>query len=454
MTMSGFVATFMGSSINVALKPIEDQFHVSAVVLGWIPLFYALAAGAILMPAGRIADLYGRNRVFLIGLVGFTATAFVSAAAPSATVLLIFRVFQGLFAALLFSTNIAIVTLASSPQSRGKALGILTGGVYLGMTLGPALGGIITHNAGWRTLFLVVGALSLLNTTFAFWKLSAIEWREPKTERFDVAGSVVWALALPLLLFGFSYLPGLLGVLLIVAGILGFVLFFWLEARAADPVLSVDLLRRNRVFAFSNAAAFVNYAATAAMPFLMSLYLQYNRGLDPQKAGYVLVTGVFLQAALSLVAGRLADRVDARLLATAGMILTVIGLLALVFLTETSPYWYIIVALCVLGVGFAFFASPIAHTIMGSVQKRQVGTASATLAAMRVAGQTISIGLATMVLAIVVGPHEIVPGDEAHLLTSVRIGFVIFAVFCAAGVAASLVRPRQEPQEGGSGLVP
>lgn len=454
MTMTGFVATFMGSSINIALPYIESDFHVSAVVLGWISLFYSLGAGAILMPVGRIADLYGRNRVCLIGLVGFTVTAFVSAAAPSATVLLIIRVLQGLFAALLFSTNIAIVTLAFPPETRGKALGILTGGVYLGMTLGPVLGGVITQNAGWRTLFLFIGALSLINTVPGFLKLRAIEWREPKTQPFDVRGSVVWAIALPVLLLGFSYLPGLLGALLVVAGTLGFVLFFWCETRAADPLLSVDLLRRNRVFAFSNVAAFVNYSATAAMTFLMSLYLQYNRGLDGQRAGFVLVTGVFLQALLSVVAGRLADRFNPRLLATVGMGLTVVGLLAFVFLSETTPYWYIIVTLCVLGVGFAFFASPIAHTIMGSVQKKQIGTASATLAAMRVAGQNISIGLAAMVLAIVVGRHEIVPGDHPQLLTSVRISFAIFTVFCVIGVAASLVRPSKVSQAGGPGLVP
>ncbi len=260
MTMAGFVATFMGSSINIALKSIESDFHVSAVTLGWIPLFYALGAGAILMPVGRIADLYGRNRVFLIGLVGFTVTSFASAAVPSATVLLIMRALQGLFAALLFSTNMAIVTLAFSPETRGKALGILTGGVYLGMTLGPVLGGIIIQNAGWRALFVSIGVLGVINTVPAFWKLRGIEWREPKTERFDVPGSIVWAVALPVLLIGFSYLPALLGAILVATGVLGFVLFFWLEARAADPLLSVDLLRRNRVFAFSNVAAFVNYA--------------------------------------------------------------------------------------------------------------------------------------------------------------------------------------------------
>ncbi len=209
-------------------------------------------------------------------------------------------------------------------------------------------------------------------------------------------------------------------------------------------MLNVDLLRRNRVFAYSNVATFINYAATFAMTFLMSLYLQYTRGLNPQTAGFVLVAGTFVQAAFSPVAGRLADRVQARLVASAGMALCVLGLLALVFLSETTPYWYIITVLCVLGLGFAFFSSPIMSAVMGSVEKRFVGVASATVSTMRLAGQNISLGVATLVLAIVVGRHAIGPGDYVHLLTSVRICFAIFTVLCVLGVAAALVGPRRE----------
>ncbi len=220
-------------------------------------------------------------------------------------------------------------------------------------------------------------------------------------------------------------------------------MFFWWEGRAADPVLSVDLFRHNRVFAFSNVAALISYSATSAMTFLMSLYLQYNRGLDAQTAGFVLVTGVFLQAVLSVATGRLADRVEARLLTSAGMVLTVFGLFAFVFLGDTTPYWYIIATLCVLGIGFALFASPVTRTIMCSVEKCRVGTASAALATMRVTGQNMSMGLATLVLAIVVGRHEIVPADYPGLLTSVRISFAIFTVLCILGVGASLVKPTE-----------
>jgi EmrB/QacA subfamily drug resistance transporter len=447
-TVGGFLATFMASSINIAIKAIEAEFSASAVLLGWIPTAYVLATGAVLMTMGRIADLRGRNRVFMVGMGGFAVVTFAAALAPSTGVLIVLRVFQGVFAAMLFSTNIAMIALSHPAEVRGRALGTLVTGVYLGMTLGPVLGGVITRNAGWRILFVVVGAISLADFLLVFWKLRRLEWREPKTARFDVVGSVMWAIALSAFLLGLSYLPAVTGVVLVVAGFLGLGLFFWWETKTEDPILNVDLFRKNRVFAFSNLAALINYSATAALVFLMSLYLQYNRGLDAQDAGLLLIPGLFVQAVLSAVAGRLSDRFSARILASAGMALAVVALLALAFLSETTPYWYVIGMLCILGIGLAFFATPIAHVVMGSVEKHQVGTASATIATMRLIGQSLSMGLATLVLAIVVGRHVIKPADYPGFLTSTRITFAIFAGLCVVGVAASLVGPKrqQEPE--------
>lgn len=445
-SLAGFIGTFMGSSINIALPQIGDEFRASAVMLGWISLSFTLATGAVLMPVGRLADLYGRKRILLIGLLFFTLTTFVSILAASAAFLLVFRVLQGLAAALIFATTTAIVSLAYPPETRGRALGTQVAAVYLGLTLGPILGGVICHQLGWRGLFAVVGVLSLANWLALVLGLRRVEWREPKRAHFDVAGSVIWALAFCSLMLGFSYLPGWIGAALTAAGVGGVALFLAWENRAADPVLNVDLLRHNSVFLFSNLAALINYAATSAMTFLMSLYLQYNRGLDAQTAGFILVCGTALQTLFSPVAGRLAERVNARTLASVGMGVCALGLFAFVFLKEDTPYWYVIAVLCALGVGFAFFASPITYTIMGSVSKPQVGLAGATLATMRVIGQTMSMGLATLVLAVVVGGQAIHPVDYPHLLTSVRATFAIFAALCVLGVAASLAGDKQTRQ--------
>jgi MFS family permease len=453
-TLAGFVATFAASGLVGATKQIGIEFQLSAVVLSWIPLTYVLAAASILMAMGKIADLFGRMKIFIIGLVGFTVFSFAAAFATSGAMLITLRTLQGFTASLLFATNIALISLSHPPEVRGRALGILTAGVYLGSTTGPILGGVIVdHMGGWRALFIFVGAVVLITTILTLWKLRKVDWKEPKQGRFDVLGSVVWALALPALLLGFTFLPELLGILLVAGGALGLAFFLWWETRATDPLLRVNLLRHNRAFAFSNAAALINYSATFAMSFLLAMYLEFNRGLSAKEFGYVLVAAPLLQTIVSPFAGRLADRLQPRLVAATGQALCVLGLFAFVFLGEKTSYWFIIPALGVLGVGFGLFASPVAHMVMGSVDRRDVGTASATLATMRVSGQGVSMGISGLVIALIVGRSEhLQPSDYPNLLTSVRLSFGIFAVLCALGLVAVLLgrKPEGLVQEGPS----
>jgi EmrB/QacA subfamily drug resistance transporter len=443
VTTAGFLSTFMASALNVALKEIEVDLNFTAVTLGWIQLAYILGAVVLLMPIGRLADTLGRKRVFLLGISAFSVLTLAGALAPTKEALIALRLFQGFATAALFACTTAMVSLAYPPEERGRAFGLQVGGVYLGLTLGPVLGGLITGWLGWRYIFVFVGLVGVIDVGLTAWQLKRIDWREPKRASFDVRGSIVWAIALSMLLVGFSLLPGVLGWVMIGAGAVGLAGFLWLETRTPDPVLRLDLFRRNRVFAFSSLASFINYAATYAMTFLMSLYLRYNMHLGPETAALVLVTGTVVQTVFSPVSGRLSDRVPPRYVASAGMAICVLGLAALTFLRPNAPYWYIIATLSVLGLGFGFFATPIVHSIMASVERRDTGVASAAIATTRLTGQSISIGLATLVLAVVVGPVP-VDQDLPGLLTSIRITFAVFTGLCVIGVAASLIGPRKE----------
>jgi MFS family permease len=444
-TLSGFVATFAASAITVAVPDIGREFHLSAVVLDWIPLTYVLAAAALVMLAGRLGDIVGRMRIFIIGLVSFTLFTTAAFFSRSGTMLIVLRTIQGVAAALLFATNLAIVTESQPPEKRGQALGLLTSGVYLGSSSGPVLGGLITDFLGWRSMFLFVGGFTLVNCVLTIWKLRKIEWKEPRLARFDVAGTVVWALALPALLLGFTFIPRLSGVILVVGGVLGLGAFLWWETRAADPLLSVNLLRRNRAFALSNGAALLNYGAYFALTFLMTLYLHYILGFQLREVGYILAAAPLSQAIASPFAGRLADRVPDRLVAATGQLLSALGLVAFVFLGKDTSLGFVVPVLCVLGIGFGLFASPVAHMVMGSVGKRDVGTASATLATMRVVGQGFSVGIAGLMLALLVGgSEEIQPSSYPDLLDSVRITFAIFAALCVLGLVAVLMSKRRD----------
>jgi MFS family permease len=445
-SFGGFVITFMSSGINVGLTTINEDFHVSAVYLTWISISMVLVSAAVLLPFGRLADAYGRMRFFIGSMVLFSVVSFASALAPSAAVLLALRMLIGVSLAIGSVTAPALVILAFPIQVRGRALGWNVLGVYLGVTVGPFLGGLIFHGIGWRGFFYVLAGMNMINVVLPVWKLRHIEWKEPKQGRFDVAGSLLYAAGLVALLLGFSLLPGITGAILLPAGVLVLAAFLWWESRAADPLLPVGLLKHNRVFAFANGAAFVNYAATAAMSLLMSYYLIVDRGLSQAVAGLLISAGSLVQAMFSPLAGRLADRLTARYVASAGMGLCVLGLFALIFLGSTTPYWYIVAALCVLGLGFAFFSTPITYTVMGSVDTSRVGIASATLSAMRQAGMNLGLGLATMLIAVYIGPLTLEYGNEAvhaPLLTTIRISFIIFTVLCAVGIAASLVGPRR-----------
>jgi MFS family permease len=212
------------------------------------------------------------------------------------------------------------------------------------------------------------------------------------------------------------------------------------ESGLRQPLLHMDLFRRNRVFALSNLAALINYSATAAVGFLLSLYLQYIKGLSPQQAGLVLIAQPIVQAAFSPLTGRLSDKLESRLVASAGMALTTIGLTLLIFLGNGTPYWYIVLSLISLGFGFALFSSPNTNAVMGAVERRWYGVASATVGTMRTIGMMLSLGIATLIFALQIGRVQITPEYYGAFLASVRIAFSIFAAACFGGIFASLAR--------------
>jgi EmrB/QacA subfamily drug resistance transporter len=438
-TLTSFLTPFMSSAINIALPTIGRQFATDAIALSWVAISFSLAAAVFLVPFGRLADIYGRKRIFLYGTLLFTIATFLAGIAPSVAMLIAFRVMQGIGSAMIFGTGVAILTSVYPPGERGKALGINVAAVYVGLSVGPFLGGLLTQQLGWRSIFLVVVPLGLATAAYIAWGLKA-EWAEARGESFDLAGCVIYSLALIAIMIGLSRLPALLGGGLIVGGLLGIGLFAIWETRAVHPVLDVTLFARNRVFAFSNLAALINYSATAAVGFLLSLYLQYIKALTPQQAGIVLVAQPIMQAAFSPLAGRLSDRVEPRIVASTGMALSAAGLFLLIFLGNTTPLGWIVACLALLGFGFALFSSPNMSAIMGSVDKKLYGVASGTLGTMRLTGQMFSLGVAALLFALYIGNVQIAPQYYAAFLASVKTAFAIFAALCVGGVFASFIR--------------
>ena len=437
-TLANFLTPFMSSAVNIALPAIGAEFAADAILLSWIPTSFLLAAAMFAVPFGRISDIYGMKRIFSYGIVLFTIASLLSAVASSALFLILFRVLQGIGSAMIFVTGLAIVTSVYPSRERGMAIGINIATVYVALSLGPVVGGVMTQHLGWRSLFYAMIPPGIAILALTCWKVKN-EWAECRGERFDWKGSILFSVVLIMILYGFSILPGLTGIVLVLLGIVGFSGFLMFELRVDSPVLNVRLFK-NTTFALSSLAALINYSATFAVVFLLSLYLQYIKGLDPQSAGLILVAQPVVMAIFTPIAGRLSDRFEPRKLASLGMALSTLGLFIFSSITAETGTAVVSAGLVVLGLGFGLFASPNTSAIMGSVERRSYGVASAMVSTMRLLGQMFSMGLALMVFALFIGNVQITPVQYPALLTSIRTVFMICTVLCFAGIFASLAR--------------
>ncbi len=429
----------MASALNVAMPVIAKEFSLNAVALGWVPTAYMLAAAMFLVPFGRLGDIVGRKKIFVYGIAVYAFGSVAAALSSAGLVFIAARSVQGIGGAMIFGTGVAILTSVFPPGERGKAIGLNTAAVYIGLSSGPILGGFLTHSLGWRSVFWITVPVAAAAFAVTLWKLEG-EWAEARGEGFDWRGSLAFGGGLVALMYGFSRLPSLPGLAFTLGGLAGLGLFIWIESRVRAPVFDLRLFRNNRIFAFSNLAALINYSATSAVSFLVSLYLQYIKELSPQEAGLVLVAQPVVMAICSPAAGRLSDRVEPRWIASLGMGFTCVGLLLFSFLGEGTTFPFIVGGLLCLGLGFGLFSSPNTNAIMGAVERKFYGVASASVGTMRLSGQMLSAGTTMMLFALFMGRVPIQPSLYPLFLKSMKTAFTLFAVLCFGGIFASLAR--------------
>ena len=443
VTMMSFASPFMLSGVNIGLPAIGKEFAASAVLLTWMSTAYSLATAILLLPAGKLADIHGRKRLFVIGVSLYTFASVLCALAPSAPVLIAFRVIQGFGAAMILATSTAILTSIYPANERGRVLGINTAAVYLGLSAGPFLGGMIVESLGWRAVFWINVPLAAFALAYTLMRVKG-EWADSPDDHYDLRGSLVYGLALVGLIVGSGQLPALRGVSIILGGLVFGALFLRHQQRTASPLLDLGIFRGNRVFTMSSLAALVNYAATASVTFLMSLYLQYIKALTPREAGLILVAQPIVQTIFSPLAGRVSDRVEARYVASLGMGFTATGIVMLTVLSPDTSLAYIVACLIVLGFGFALFSSPNVSALMGAVERRHYGVASGLVGTMRTFGQMLSMAMVMILFSVNMGQASITPEVYPQFMIATRTAFVISAVLCALGVVASLARGRNE----------
>ena len=437
--MSSFLTPFTSSSVNIALPSIGKRFALDAVTLSWVATAYLLAAAVFLVPFGRFADIFGRKLIFRTGIIIDAIGSILCATAGSGIWLIVFRALQGLGGAMIFGTGVAIVTSVFPPKERGRALGINVAATYIGLSVGPLAGGLFTQHLGWQGIFFFNAFLGLIITAFAFWALKG-EWADARGEKFDLSGAAIYSVALVAIIYAFSVFPALWGLWLIMVGVIAAVIFVRWEMKQQYPVLRIELFRHNIVFAFSNLAALINYSATFAVSFLLSLYLQYIKGFRPGKAGLILIAQPVMMAVFSPLAGFLSDKIEPLIIASIGMTLTTIGLVMLIFVNADASIGFIVASLIVLGLGFGFFSSPNTNAVMGSVERKFYGVASGMLGTMRLTGQAFSMGISLLLFALFIGRVQITPEYYPLFLKSMKAAFMIMAALCFLGIFASIAR--------------
>jgi EmrB/QacA subfamily drug resistance transporter len=447
-TVTAFIMPFLIAAVNVALPTMGRELNLEAVVMTWVSTIYFLALAVAQVPLGRLSDIFGRKRLFVIGLFIAGGASVLGGLAQSVPVLLVSRALQGIGAGLTLNNSIAILSSVYGREERGQALGISMAGTYLGLALGPLIGGLLTESFGWRSIFFVSAGLTALLVVLIYVALKA-EWREASGERFDLAGAVIYSVAIALFMYGFSEMTTVPGVILLVIGAAGLVFFVRWESRVASPVFHLELFRANRVFLLSNLATLVTYLSTFAVTYLLSLYLQYIMTLKADRAGLVLAVSSFLMAVFTPISGHISDRIEPRLVATAGMALNCVALFMFIFLGSDTSLGYIIVALAVYGLGIGLFSSPNTNAIMGAVEQKAFGVASGTVGTMRTAGMMLSMGITIVLFALYLGNAEITPANYPDFIASVRTGFIVFTVLGFGGfVAQALARGGGVPAAG------
>lgn len=443
VTLNAFSTPMMLSATNVALPAISQNFSLSAVTLSWVPMAYLMASAMFILIFGRVADLVGRKRLFLLGTTAVIVTSIFTALAINPQMLLVGRFLQGVSAAMLYATQMAIVSSVFPPHQRGNAIGMVVSAVYVGLAAGPLLGGIATDLFGWRANFLLHIPLALLVIHVGLSKVKD-EWFGTKGD-LDVIGATLFALTIVFLCLGITSFPGQWSMPLLALALLSLLIFVRHVRSVENPIWDIRLFLSNAIFTRSCGASLIMYTATYANVVLMSLYLQQIKLLSASEAGLMLMIQPISMAALSPVFGRLSDRIEPRILASAGMALTALGLYVLSQLTADSQLLNVALALALTGLGFSLFSSPNTNAIMGSVAKEDYGSASGAAATTRVIGQLCSIMLVAFAMSLIVGDRVIDASNLQALEQSIQLSFGIAAAICLPGIVLSLARGKMHP---------
>ena len=435
--ITSFFAVFLSDGIIIGVPAIAQDFAMNNVIQNWVPTIFFLVVAVFTVPAGQISGKFGVKKSLLAGIIVYLIGSIGAVLSFSTESFLIFRIMQGAGVAFLNVSAMAMVVHAVAPKNRGKALGFTVTGVYLATSLSPVICGFLVHNLGWRSMFYFVIPFLVLCIILMITKIPQ-EWKTYQDDKIDKVGSILYGIGILFFIYGFTSLITTPGKILTVLGIILLVIFGAYELRQKSPVFNMNLFK-NKKFTSSNIAALCSYIAVMVVTTILNYHFQYVRGWDAQMSGMILIITPIIMAIMAPNAGKLSDKIHPQKLAALGMGIATVALLILTFLTGKTPLYMVIIAMILQGIGMGLFSSPNMNAIMSSVPPKDAPTASASQATMRTIGQTMSLGLLTLVFAWIMGSLELAPQYASMIVQASQTICGICTVACLLAIFASLV---------------
>ncbi len=443
---AAFITPLLSTMMNLSLDALGKEFSVGSHSLGYVNTAFLLASVVFMVPLSRMADITGKRRMFIAGIATIAVSCLLAPFSTEFWMIVLFRGLIGVGAAAVTSTSVSLITDVFDRQRRGWAIGINTTCVYVGLALGPFVGGILNDLLGWRSLFFVIIPFAIVAVVLM--QSFKHEIAPFAGKRLSLKSSVVYGLAILLSMGGVINLPETWAVVTLVVGLVLLAVFIRLQVVSEDRILDVRLFR-NRMFSGSCIAAFLNYASSYSVSFFLALYLQSLQGMSATEAGTLMLIQPAVQAVLTPFFGKRSDFVaDKRILPTAGMLVIAVGVASIAFYDISTPMWVIMLTMVIIGFGFALFSAPNTSVIMSSVPAKDTGEASAMISVMRQTGMMVSMGIAMTIISVVMGSADnIVPETYGDFIQVMQISFAICTAMCLVGAVTSMMRGKNTDLE-------
>lgn len=438
-----FMATLDGSIVNVALPTLTAYFKTDITTIEWVVMAYLLTITSLLLSLGRISDMIGRKTIFAGGLAIFTIGSGLCAISGSENQLIFYRVVQGIGAAMLMATGIAIITHAFPPQERGKAMGLIGTVVAIGSMAGPVAGGFLIENVGWQSIFYINIPIGIFGTAMALTVLRKDETTSGQT--FDIPGALALFISLMALLLALSqgqeagWLSSYI-ILLFILSIVFAIIFIMIETKAVHPVMELSNFR-NRPFAAANISALISFTAMYNVILLMPFFLQNELGYSPEGVGIIFLAVPLVMSVVSPISGWLSDRTNSYVLSSIGVGISTVSILWLGYLTPTSGSIDVVLRLALLGLGMGLFQAPNNSIIMGALPKEKIGIAAGTLGTMRNMGMVIGIAVSGAVFS---SRYVYYGNAVGSFLPAFRDTYTVSAIICGIAMLTSFVRGKSK----------